>query len=203
MLFKLFIVALHLIFNASNGFQMSTSKSPSNQSKAFQKIRKLFTSCLVTSIVLINGSNSLAIDGSRTVGEIPASGFIFKDTLKVEAFQDPKVSGVTLYISDFDRPITEKLSRDFFSDPSTVSMTCVENGPIILSENVERGKNGEEVFEEKRSLFFKSVKVRRIVDENGGNVIYVAYSSKMDPKSDDNKSRFKSSLCALPYQLEQ
>jgi catabolite regulation protein CreA len=31
-----------------------------------------------------------AVDEKRQVGEIPASGLIFKDTINVEAFRDPK-----------------------------------------------------------------------------------------------------------------
>ena len=46
-----------------------------------------------------------------TIGEIQGSGLVFKDTLKVEAFDDPKVSGVQLYLSDFQRPATEKLAK--------------------------------------------------------------------------------------------
>ena len=50
-------------------------------------------------------------DDKRTVGEIQGSGLVFKDTLKVEAFSDPKVAGVQLYLSDFQRPVTEKLAK--------------------------------------------------------------------------------------------
>ena len=50
-------------------------------------------------------------DDKRTVGEIQGSGLVFKDTLKVEAFSDPKVSGVQLYLSDFQRPATEKFAK--------------------------------------------------------------------------------------------
>ena len=32
------------------------------------------------------------------VGDIPASGLIFKDSINIEAFRDPKVDGVTIYI---------------------------------------------------------------------------------------------------------
>ena len=45
-------------------------------------------------------------DGSRTIGQISGSGLVFKDTLVVEAFDDPKVKGVTLYVSNFERPLT-------------------------------------------------------------------------------------------------
>jgi hypothetical protein len=50
-------------------------------------------------------------EDKRTVGEIQGSGLVFKDTLKVEAFSDPKVSGVQLYLSDFQRPATEKFAK--------------------------------------------------------------------------------------------
>lgn len=91
----------------------------------------------------------------RQVGDIPTSGFIFKDSLKVMTFKDPKIPGVSVYLSDFDRPITEKLSSNFFDDPSSTSITCVANGPVIVSKQVDSGRQGEEIFEESRNLFFK------------------------------------------------
>ena len=41
-------------------------------------------------------------------------------------------------------------------------------------------------------------KVRRLVDEPGGSVIYAVYSQRLDKNEDSNNSRFKSSLCAVP-----
>jgi len=39
-----------------------------------------------------------------------------QDKLNVEAFSDPKVQGVTLYLSDFSRPVADKLMNgDIFS----------------------------------------------------------------------------------------
>lgn len=39
-----------------------------------------------------------------------------QDKLNVEAFPDPKVQGVTLYLSDFTRPVADKLMNgDMFS----------------------------------------------------------------------------------------
>ena len=72
---------------------------------------------------------SPAFADARVVGEIAASGLVFKDTLKVEAFLDPKVQGVQLYLSDFQRPVTEKLAKgDIFSDPSSGGLTCSHKG---------------------------------------------------------------------------
>ena len=44
--------------------------------------------------------------------------------------QDPKVKGVQLYISDFQRPITERLQKDFFSDPTLASVSCAKIGKV-------------------------------------------------------------------------
>ena len=136
---------------------------------------------------------------ARTVGEIQGSGLVFKDTLKVEAFADPKVSGVTLYISDFQRPVTEKLAKgDIFSDPSQGGFSCNHRpGKVIVSKEASRDKGGEEVFSEQRSLVFKSLKVRRLVDVEGGNVIYAEYSQRLDKGEDSNNSRFNSNLCTV------
>eukprot|EP00903_Cladosiphon_okamuranus_P018685 g17198.t1 len=133
----------------------------------------------------------------RAVGEISASGLVFKDKLNVEAFPDPKVKGVTLYLSDFSRPVADKLlNGDMFSDPSSAALFCVRSGPMEVVDGLNSSKEGEELFKEDRS-FFKSIVVRRLYDKEANNVVYVSYSSKLDAGSDANKSRFKSSLCAL------
>lgn len=85
----------------------------------------------------------------------------------------------------------------FYFSFSTASITCIADGPVKLAPNVELGQEGEEVFSEAKSLLFKSVKVRRIVDKDSGNVVYVSFSQKFDTNEDSNKSRFKSSLCAV------
>lgn len=123
---------------------------------------------------------------------------MFKDTLKVSAFEDPKLKGVTIYLSDFDRPLTEKLQKDFFSDPSSTSLGCALTGPILLQPSqINSSEDGEEVFEENRSLFFKQIRVKRVYDKQTNTAVYVSYSTRLDKGSDKNKARFKSSLCAV------
>lgn len=153
-----------------------------------------------------------------------------QDTLDITSFTDPKVSGVTLYVSDFSKSITDRLQvpipivfltsakyidrrtlihlplqGDFFSDPSTASITCVRDGPVKVLDSAAKGLEGEEVFSEAKSLLFKSVKVktcstsnlyncsitispllysgfdqvRRVVDVSSGNVVYISYSQKV------------------------
>ena len=66
-------------------------------------------------------------------------------------------------------------------------------------------KDGEEVLSESRSLVFKSLKVRRLVDPEGESVVYAVFSQRLDKKEDANNSRFKSALCAVrsPHRTSQ
>jgi catabolite regulation protein CreA len=134
---------------------------------------------------------------SRVVGQLSGSGLVFKDTLQIESFDDPKVKGVTLYISNFQRPLTERLTSSFMTDPSSTSVSCARTGPVVVADNIGKGKGGEEVFEESKSLLFKTLRVQRILDEDKKTVVYVSYNTRFDKGDDTNKSRFKSSLCAV------
>ena len=100
--------------------------------------------------------------GSRTVAEIPTSGFVFKDKLKIESIDDPELPGVSVYLADFERPLTEKIGGDFFDDPTSSSLTCVQTGPIDKAalDKIKIGGEGEEIFSESKALMFKSVKVK-------------------------------------------
>ena len=66
-----------------------------------------------------------------------------------------------------------------------------------MSAAASTSKDGEEVFSEQKSLIFKSLKVRRFVDEPGKSVVYAVYSQRIDKGEDTNNSRFKSNLCAV------
>jgi CreA protein len=144
-------------------------------------------------------SNIANAADSKIVGSFSGSGLFFKDTLQVESFDDPKVQGVKLYVSNFILPINERLSstKNLFSDPSSASLTCAKTGPIKIADTIVKGTGGEQVFEESKSLLFKSLKVQRVYDEEDKTLIYVSYNTRLDKNDDSNKSRFKSSLCAI------
>jgi len=137
-------------------------------------------------------------DGSRIVGQLQGSGLVFKDTLTIESFDDPKVQGVTLYVSNFQRPITERFNAaNFLQDPSYASVACAKTGPIKIADNIATAQGGEEVFEESKSLLFKTLRVQRIYDQQKKAVVYVSFNTRLDKNDDANKSRFKSSICAV------
>lgn len=141
--------------------------------------------------------SSVASAESRVIGEIAGSGLVFKDTLQVESFEDPKIKGVTLYVSNFQRPLTERLQKDFFNDPSSASVGCAKTGPVSVADNIAVGKSGEQVFDEKKSLMFKSLRVQRIYDKEKNTAVYVSFNTRLDKNSDENKSRFQSNLCVV------
>lgn len=98
--------------------------------------------------------------------------------IKVEALSDPKVSGVTCHLSHFDRGFWDRVAKgNWFENPSNASIACRQTGPIEISD-IDTDKNGEEVFNQRQSLMFKSLAVRRIYDEANNTLIYVAYSRR-------------------------
>ncbi|CAM9618441.1 unnamed protein product [Chrysoparadoxa australica] len=137
-------------------------------------------------------------DPRRVVGEIKGSGFAFnKDTLNVEGFEDPKVDGVTCYLTGFSKPFVEKIGAPF-EDPAAGSMTCVKTGKVIVADSASRNKEGEPVFEEAKSMLNgKTIIVRRIYDEEKRNVLWVSYTQRIDKGNDSGKSRFSSSISAV------
>lgn len=138
---------------------------------------------------------AVAAESKRIVAEISGSGLVFKDKLKVEAFSDQKVQGVTVYISDFERPLNEKLQKDFFSDPSTAGIACSVLGAPRAPDNLPEH---EQVFSEGKSLIAKTLRVERIFDREANSLVYVAFNTRVDKSQDDNRSRFKSAMCAVP-----
>ena len=60
---------------------------------------------------------------------------------------------MTIYLTDYERSITEKLAKDFFGDPSQASLTCVASGPVtILDEKEVAAEGGREIFSERKGL---------------------------------------------------
>ena len=63
-------------------------------------------------------------------------------------------------------------------DPSEFSLACRQTGPITLGD-IAKGPEGEEIFNEGRSLFFKSLSVTRIYDEANNSLIYLAHAREL------------------------
>jgi len=101
----------------------------------------------------------------------------------VSDFDDPKVPGVTCFISQarkggWGQPLGLK------EDSSNFSVACRQTGPITadISKQPER----EEAFSEKTSIFFKKTRIYRIPDAKRNILIYLAVSSKIIEGSQGN-----------------
>jgi len=153
----------------------------------------LALTCLVGGGVAPAGASE-----GRRVASISASGLVFKDKVVVDAFADPKVEGVTLYVSDFERPLAERVQKDFFSDPSQSGLACARRAAPLKVGNVDASPEGEDVVAESKSLLFKTLRVKRVVDRDANALVYVSFSTRLNKDDDSNKARFASSLCTAP-----
>src|SRR5512132_1002069 len=97
------------------------------------------------------------------------------DKIAVDAFDDPKVDGVACHIS---RPQRGGVSGALGTaeQSSEVAIACRQIGPIVFRQPL---KDGERVFDERRSLIFKSLQVIRFFDTKRKVLVYVAYSDKV------------------------
>jgi len=104
------------------------------------------------------------------------------DKIVIDGFDDPKVQGITCYIS---RAQTGGVKGELgvAEDTSDASIACRQVGPIKIIGEL---KDGERVFNEKRSLVFKKLQVVRFFDRNRNVLVYVAYSDRVIAGSPKN-----------------
>ena len=110
----------------------------------------------------------------------------------VEAFDDPKVDGVTCYVSR-SKTGGVKGGLGLAEDTSDASLACRQTGPINIKEKF---KEGEEVFTESRSLLFKKMRVVRFLDKPRNTLVYLVYSDKLIEGSPKNSL---SAVAMMPW----
>lgn len=121
---------------------------------------------------------------AEEIGEVST---VFKwmgpnDKIVVEAFDDPRVEGVTCYLS---RAKTGgvKGGLGLAEDRAEASIACRQVGPIRFAGKL---KDGEEVFKERTSLVFKTMQVVRFFDEKRNTLVYLVYSDRVIEGSPQN-----------------
>ena len=100
----------------------------------------------------------------------------------VEAFDDPKIEGITCYLSRSKKGGLKGMVG-LAEETSDTSLACRQVGPIHV---VGELKEGEKVFSESRSLIFKSLQVVRFFDKKRQTYIYLAYSDRVIDGSPQN-----------------
>ena len=100
----------------------------------------------------------------------------------VEAYDDPKVNGVTCYLS---RAKTGgiKGALGLAEDKSEASIACRQVGPISVAQALPEQ---EEIFNERISLVFKKLRIVRMVDPKRHALVYLTYSDRLIEGSPQN-----------------
>ena len=132
---------------------------------------------------------------AETVGEVDTVfKFIGPDhKIVVEAYDDPRVQGVTCYVS---RAKTGGISGalGLAEDKAEASIACRQVGPIRFKEKIDKQ---DEVFNARSSFLFKHVRVVRMVDVKRNTLVYLVYSDKIVEGSPKN------SVTAVPVPANQ
>lgn len=145
-----------------------------------------------TALVLLLGATALA--HAESIGSVDtAFKFIGPDhKIVVDAHDDPKVQGVTCYVS---RAKTGgiKGAIGLAEDKAEASIACRQVGPIQVKQPLPLQ---EEVFSERISLVFKRLRIVRIVDVQRNTLVYLTYSDRLIDGSPQN------SITAVPVARE-
>ena len=121
---------------------------------------------------------------SQPIGEVDT---VFKwigpdHKIVVEAYDDPKVAGVTCYVS---RAKTGgiKGGLGLAEDTADASIACRQVGPIAMPKPLPLQ---EDMFTERISLIFKKLRVVRMVDPKRNALVYLTYSDRVIEGSPKN-----------------
>lgn len=122
---------------------------------------------------------------AEPVGEVDTVFKFFGPDHKivVDAYDDPKVQGVTCYVS---RAKTGgiKGALGLAEDKAEASIACRQVGPIAFPAGPLKVQ--DEMFSERISLIFKKLRVVRMVDAKRNTLVYLTYSDRVIEGSPQN-----------------
>jgi CreA protein len=126
---------------------------------------------------VITAFSALPAAHAEPIGDVSTAFKLIGPNHKVvvEAYDDPKVSGVTCYVS---RARTGGISGavGLAEDKAEASIACRQVGPVAFSGPLPQQ---EEVFSERMSALFKRLRVVRMVDRQRNTLVYLTYSDKL------------------------
>lgn len=130
------------------------------------------------------GTAALALAACGRSGEVGQVGVDWTgNDISIEAVADPDVEGVVCHLAFFNRSFIDRVSQgNWFEDPSYSALDCSAIGPITVGD-INRRAGGEEIFQQGRSLIWKSLRVTRIYDEANNALIYLAHARQVQQGS--------------------
>jgi CreA protein len=144
----------------------------------------LVVGCAALLIVLLFGVWIFSRPERGTTGSVSTKFRLLgpNDKIVVDGFDDPKVQGVACHISRAQTGGV-KGGLGVAEDTSDASIACRQIGPIKIDGEL---KDGERVFDERRSVLFKTLQVVRFLDRQRNVLVYVAYSDRVIEGSPKN-----------------
>ena len=147
-------------------------------------MKKILDALVLSSLAVTGVFFVMTGAGAQQIGEVST---VFKllspnDKIVVDAYDDPKVTGVTCYVS---RAKTGgyKGALGLAEDKAEASIACRQTGPIAFVKPLE---SQEDVLTERISLIFKKLRVVRMVDKPRNTLIYLTYSDRLIEGSPQN-----------------
>ena len=148
------------------------------------QMKKVFGALALSLLAMLSLLFFMTRAGAQQVGEVST---VFKllspnDKIVVDAYDDPKVAGVTCYVS---RAKTGgyKGALGLAEDKSEASIACRQTGPITFTKPLDMQ---EDVLSERISLVFKKLRVVRMVDAPRNTLVYLTYSDRLIDGSPQN-----------------
>ena len=136
---------------------------------------------LITTLALLFAVSTVSAE------EIGSVSTVFKllgpnDKIVIEAFDDPKVEGVTCHLSRAKKGGVSG-AVGLATDTSDAAIACRQVGRITIKEELE---DGEPVFNKRTSVLFKTMQVVRFLDKKRNVLVYLVYSDKLIDGSPKN-----------------
>jgi CreA protein len=105
---------------------------------------------------------------AETIGESKSSGLLLKDTISVNAFDDPDYSSIVCYTTNVE------IGGPNLENPSNSSISC-----RMIDHFKGTPKSRNDVFSKAKSPFFKKLTVDRFYDKKRNVLVYLSYTKKM------------------------
>ncbi|MBR1122448.1 CreA family protein [Bradyrhizobium lablabi] len=159
-----------------------------------QKSRAWLAAALASFVVFSSASTAVAADEPDLIFR---RSTVFKflspnDKLATYGVDDPEVEGVACHFT-----IPEKGGfkgwLGLAEEVSDISLACRQIGPIRFKS---KSGQGEDMFRQRRSLFFKKMQIVRGCDSKRNVLVYMVYSDKLIEGSPKNST---SSVPIMPW----
>ena len=117
------------------------------------------------------------------------------DKLAVYGIDDPEVEGVACHFTVPERGGVKGMFG-VAEETSDISLACRQIGPVKFKRQLDQG---DEMFRERRSLFFKKMQIVRGCDAKRNVLVYMVYTDRIIEGSPKNST---SSVPLMPWGVE-